>query len=361
MAASVPGCGATACARGARQWPPVSTLLRRYLWVRPFMRQVLTNVVLLLAQTAESAQRFQRLGAPIPRVRVVGNTNIDRALLVAEHAPQTPPLVALVQGKSLLVGGSTHEGEETMLLSVYRRLRQRYPNVLLVLAPRHLERVPVVMQHVQGHSCKALRRHSATGCHPRGSLMRWWSFWIRSENWQRSIVSVPSPLLVVAWCQSGDNILEPAVYAKPVILAYMQHFPELAALLCAAGGAMQVQSEAELYERLADILAHPEAGYAIGQRALQTLAANRGALERTLQAVTALLTQPSTLLDRGESRWSGDADGNAMDGPFLLGTEAICLYARLCSTFHMAGARVAAAMGRGTRFSGCRGNTVYSV
>ncbi len=94
----------------------------------------------------------------------------------------------------------------------------------------------------------------------------------------------------------GHNILEPAVYAKPVIFGpYMQHFPELAALLCAAGGAVQVQSEAELYERLADILAHPEAGYAIGQRALQTLAANRGALERTLQAVTALLTQPSTL------------------------------------------------------------------
>ena len=126
--------------------------------------------------------------------------------------------------------------------------------------------------------------------------MRWWSFWIRSENWQRSIVSVPSPLLVVAWCQSGDTISwSPPYTPSRSFWPHMQHFPELAALLCAAGGAMQVQSEAELYERLADILAHPEAGYAIGQRALQTLAANRGALERTLQAVTALLTQPSTL------------------------------------------------------------------
>ena len=141
----------------------------------------------------------------------------------------------------------------------------------------------------------------------------------------------------------------------------MQHFPELAALLCAAGGAVQVQSEAELYERLADILAHPEAGYAIGQRALQTLAANRGALERTCRPSLRCSPNRQLCLDRGESRWSGDADGNAMDGPFLLGTEAICLYARLCSTFHMAGARVAAAMGRGTGFSGCRGNTVYSV
>jgi 3-deoxy-D-manno-octulosonic-acid transferase len=271
--------------------------LRRYLWVRPFMRQVLTNVVLLLAQTTESAQRFQRLGAPIPRVRVVGNTNIDRALLVAEHAPQTPPLVALVQGKSLLVGGSTHEGEETLLLSVYRRLRQQYPNVLLVLAPRHLERVPVVMQHVQGAQLQALRRSQCDGL-PAEKLTDMSVIILDTYGELAALYSLCTVAFVGGSLVpiGGHNILEPAVYAKPVIFGpYMQHFPELAALLCAAGGAVQVQSEAELYERLADILAHPESGYAIGQRALQTLAANRGALERTLQAVTALLTQQPML------------------------------------------------------------------
>jgi 3-deoxy-D-manno-octulosonic-acid transferase len=271
--------------------------LRRYLWVRPFMRQVLTHVVLLLAQTAESARRFQCLGTPVQRIRVVGNTNIDRALLAAEHAPQTPPLAALVQGKTLLVGGSTHEGEETMLLAVYRRLRERFANLLLVLAPRHLERVTVVMQHVRAARLQALRRSQCDGLPPEeltdaavivldtlGELAPLYSLC--------TVAFVGGSLVPIG----GHNILEPAVYARPVIFGpHMQHFPELAALLCTAGGAVQVQSEEELYERFADILAHPEAGYAMGQRALHTLAANRGALDRTLQAVTALLTQQPTL------------------------------------------------------------------
>jgi 3-deoxy-D-manno-octulosonic-acid transferase len=261
------------------------------------MRQVLTHVVLLLAQTAESAQRFQCLGVPVQRVRVVGNTNIDRVLLAAERAPQTPPLAALVHGKTLLVGGSTHEGEETMLLAVYRRLCERFANLLLVIAPRHLERVTVVMQHVRAAQLQALRRSQCDGLTPEqltdatvivldtlGELASLYSLC--------TVAFVGGSLVPIG----GHNILEPAVYARPVIFGpHMQHFPELAALLCAAGGAVQVQSEEELSERFADILAHPEVGHAMGQRALHTLVANRGALERTLQAVTALLTQQPTL------------------------------------------------------------------
>jgi 3-deoxy-D-manno-octulosonic-acid transferase len=88
----------------------------------------------------------------------------------------------------------------------------------------------------------------------------------------------------------GHNILEPAVFAKPLFFGpHMHHFPELAAMLCAAGGAKQVGNAEELYAGVAHILAHPDAGRAMGQRALQALIANRGALERTVQAVTPLL------------------------------------------------------------------------
>jgi 3-deoxy-D-manno-octulosonic-acid transferase len=88
----------------------------------------------------------------------------------------------------------------------------------------------------------------------------------------------------------GHNVLEPAVFAKPLFFGpYMEHFPELTALLQQAGGAIQVHGAEELYERMAYCLAHPEAGRAMGRHALEALAANRGALERTTQAVAALL------------------------------------------------------------------------
>jgi 3-deoxy-D-manno-octulosonic-acid transferase len=270
---------------------------RRYLWVRCFMQKVLANVTLLLAQTAESAQRFQSLGAPAQRVRVVGNTNIDRALLAAQQAPSVPALAAIVQRKPLLVGGSTHEGEETLLLSVYRRLRQQHADLLLVLAPRHLERVPVVRQQVQSAGWRALQRSQCDRLPPEeladmpvvildtlGELAALYSLC--------SVAFVGGSFVPIG----GHNILEPAVYAKPVLFGpHMHHFPELAAMLCAAGGAMQVHSEEELYTHLATLLAQPEAATRMGQCALQTLAANRGALDRTLQAVTALLTQPPQL------------------------------------------------------------------
>ena len=80
------------------------------------------------------------------------------------------------------------------------------------------------------------------------------------------------------------------MFAKPLFFGpYMHHFPELSALLQAAGGAVQVHGEEELYERLAYFLSHPEAGRAMGQCALEALAANRGALERTSTAVETLL------------------------------------------------------------------------
>ena len=236
-------------------------------------------------------------GLAAQRLQVVGNTNIDRALRAAEQATAAPPLAALVHGKTLLVGGSTHAGEETILLSVYRRLREQFPQLLLVLAPRHLERVAVVMQHVQAYGWRALRRSQCHRLAPEmltdapvfildtlGELAALYSLC--------AVAFVGGSLVPIG----GHNILEPAVYAKPVIFGpYMQHFPELAAMLCAAGGAIQVHGEAELYDRLTAILTRPEAGMAMGQRALQALVANRGALDRTLQAITTLLTQRPTL------------------------------------------------------------------
>jgi 3-deoxy-D-manno-octulosonic-acid transferase len=64
----------------------------------------------------------------------------------------------MLAGKRVLVGGSTHEGEETVLLSVYHRLRVQHPDLFLVLAPRHLERVATVARHIQAYGYRAVRR-----------------------------------------------------------------------------------------------------------------------------------------------------------------------------------------------------------
>src|SRR5919197_3999579 len=130
---------------------------RRYQWIRPLMRRVLADVTLCLVQSEEGARRFQHLGMDARRLQVTGNTNIDRALLATAQPYYTHPLAPLVLGRRLLVAGSTHEGEESLLLSVYRRLYVHYPDLLLVLAPRHLERVENVVRYVQTDDCRAVR------------------------------------------------------------------------------------------------------------------------------------------------------------------------------------------------------------
>lgn len=261
---------------------------QRYARLRPFMRRVLANVSLVLAQSDSSAQRFQRLGVPVHKVQVAGNTNIDRALSQAGQPAPKHPMAPLLADRQVLVAGSTHEGEETILLSVYQRLRVQHPDLCLVLAPRHLERVETIARHVQACHLPAIRRSqypNASNIRPAvvildtlGELVAFYKLC--------TVAFVGGSLAPVG----GHNILEPVMFAKPLLFGpHMHHFPELADLLRSADGAIQVGDATDLYAHTAHLLVNPAEAAAMGQRALQALASNRGALQRTCKALVAAL------------------------------------------------------------------------
>ena len=261
---------------------------RRYARVRPFMRRVLANVSLILAQSDSSAQRFQRLGVPAHKVQTVGNTNIDRALNQAEQPTPPHPMAPPLADRQVLVAGSTHEGEEATLLSVYQRLRVQHPGLCLVLAPRHLERVEAVARHVQACNLSAIRRSRYPG----------------KSSAQPDVVILDTLGELVAFYRlctlafvggslapiGGHNILEPVMFAKPLLFGpHMHHFPELVDLLRNADGAIQVRDETDLYTHTARLLNHPAEAAAMAQRALRVLGSNRGALQRTCEVLTELI------------------------------------------------------------------------
>jgi 3-deoxy-D-manno-octulosonic-acid transferase len=261
---------------------------RRYARVRPFMRHVLANVSLIVAQSDSSAQRFQRLGVPMHKVRVMGNTNIDRALNQAEQPAPPHPMAPLLADRQVLVAGSTHEGEEAIILSAYQHLRVQHPDLCLVLAPRHLERVETVARHVQACHLSAIRRSrypSESNARPDvvvldtlGELVAFYKLC--------TVAFVGGSLAPVG----GHNILEPVMFAKPLLFGpHMHHFPELADLLRNADGAIQVCDETGLYTQIAHLLANPTEAAAMGQRALRALGSNRGALQRTCEALTQVI------------------------------------------------------------------------
>ena len=264
-----------------------SRSFRRYSLIRPFTRRVLGNVSCVLAQSDSSAQRFQRLGMPSRQVRTVGNTNIDRALMQAQSV--TPhPMSRCMAGRRVLVAGSTHEGEEAILVSVYLLLRERFPDLCLVLAPRHLERTESVFRRVRAAGLSVIRRSQYAGepgvssdvviLDTLGELVSFYKLC--------TVAFVGGSMVPVG----GHNILEPVMFAKPLLYGrHMHHFPELADLLSAAGGAIQVRDAEDLYAQAAQLLANPSQGAAMGQRARQVLDSNSGALQRTCEALASVL------------------------------------------------------------------------
>ena len=265
-----------------------SRSFRRYALVRPFTRRVLGNVAHVLAQSETSAQRFQCLGVAAGKVRAVGNTNIDRALKQAQSVPPHPMAPSLA-GRKVLVAGSTHEGEEAILVSVLRRLRGQFPDLCLILAPRHLERVESIVRHVQATGLSVMQRSEYSGetevcpdvivLDTLGELVSFYKLC--------TLAFVGGSLVPVG----GHNILEPVMFGKPLLFGpHMHHFPELAHILSNADGGIQVSDEDDLHAQAAHLLANPSLGADMGRRAYRALDANSGAFQRTCQELTAVLS-----------------------------------------------------------------------
>ena len=268
-----------------------SRSFQRYGLIRPFTRRVLGNVSLVLAQSDTSAQRFQCLGVPARKVRTVGNTNIDRALKQAQSVPPHPMAPSLA-GRRVLVAGSTHEGEEAILVSVLQRLREAFPDLCLILAPRHLERVESIVRHVGATGLSVIQRSQYSGetevcpdvivLDTLGELVSLYKLC--------AVAYVGGSLVPVG----GHNILEPVMLGKPLLFGpHMHHFPELARILLNSDGAIQVRDEADLHAQAARLLANPSLGADIGRRARQALDSNGGALQRTCHALAAMLESPA--------------------------------------------------------------------
>ena len=217
---------------------------RRYAHIRPFMRRVLANVSLVLAQSDSSAQRFQGLGVPAHKIQTVGNTNVDRALSQAEQPMPPHPMAALLADRRVLVAGSTHDGEEAILLSVYRAVVRATSRPLpgSGTAPSRTDR--------DGGAAGASLRICPLSGDPNAP--------VRRPESRPDVVILDTLGELVAFYKlctvafvggslapiGGHNILEPVMFAKPLLFGpHLYHFPELADLLRNADGAIQVRDE----------------------------------------------------------------------------------------------------------------------
>jgi 3-deoxy-D-manno-octulosonic-acid transferase len=270
----------------------------RYRWVRGFMTRVLDNIDRFCVQSEESARRFIELGANPGLLTVTGSLKFD-SLEVSTTTIQGRARDRVLRhfrisiGRPVVVAGSTVKGEEAAVLQAFRRVRATQPNALLVLAPRHPERFPEVAQMVREDGWKTmLRSELPIDAEPRADAVVLDSIGELATIYQIATVVFVGGSLVDT---GGHNILEPAVFGKPVIFgSHMQNFAEIAAAFLANGAGIQVRTDRELAEVLASLMSDPIRRARLGAAARALVEANRGAKDKTLEVISGLLPYDHT-------------------------------------------------------------------
>lgn len=266
-----------------QQWAPV----------RSFYRTMLQGLSLCLMQSDRDVDRIVALGAEASRVRRTGNIKFDQPIPVVMEGGATRVRLGLQDTERLFVAGSTHPGEEEVLVDCYRALVMRCPSAVLLLAPRHIERAESVEAMVRGKGF-AVQRCSAIGqasaLRPTGSrVLLLDSRGELAVIYREAVVAFVGGTLVPV---GGHNLLEPAQWAKPVLFGpYTDHCEEIADLLIQAGGGRRVSTAADLTQQVIGLFSDHEERERMGRSACQVLEQNQGALQQTLEAIEQLLTQ----------------------------------------------------------------------
>lgn len=267
----------------------------RYRLARGFFTRVLADVDRICAQSDEAARRFAEIGAAPDRVVVTGSLKFDsldgagqvrkeRVLRYLRFPPSRPVWVA----------GSTMKGEEAVVLRVFRRLRALQPAAVLVLAPRHPERFADVVTLAEQEGFRTVRRSDLPiDAEPRADVVVLDTIGELATVYQVGHVVFVGGSLVPT---GGHNILEPAVFGRPVVFGpHMHNFAEIAATFVAAEAGVQVESEVAFETAILDLMSDPVRRARLGAAARALVDANRGAKARTLDALDVLLPPRSAL------------------------------------------------------------------
>ena len=258
-----------------------------YRRLRFFFRRVLGLVSLMCVQEEVYAARAASIGAEAAKVEVTGNFKFEikpsgRMPSWLEKLPADAPVV---------VAGSTHKGEEALVISAYRRLKEKngnFPGLRLVLAPRHPERVPEVEEELKAAGLGYVRSSQASGqeaISPKKPVVV-----VDTVGELFSVYSRADAVIVGGSfvCRGGQNPLEPAYWGKPVICGPdMSNFPFMGGLL-EAGGALMVEAD-RLFEALEGLLSDEGMRAEMGGRARRFYLERSGAVRRTLDAIMARL------------------------------------------------------------------------
>jgi 3-deoxy-D-manno-octulosonic-acid transferase len=250
-------------------------------------RQTLAHGIFIAAQSEQDAERFRSIGASPERTHVVGNIKFDFSLPPNIESQGADLRRLLGTDRPVWVAGSTHGGEEEVLIAAHRELRARYAQALLVLVPRHPPRFAEVADSLRTQGVTFVTRSSGAAIAVNtevflvdklGELL---AFYAAAD-----VAFVGGSLVPIG----GHNLLEPAALGLPV-LAGPNNFnsADIARLLVECGAVRIVHDAPQLAAAIGELLADPTARSNMGASGRRAVEENRGAVRRLMEFLEPLL------------------------------------------------------------------------
>ncbi len=275
---------------------------RGYRRIRPLVARVLKVIDLIAVQDASYAERFRHLGARAEAVHITGSMKYDGAQ-TDRNNPLTRKLAALsgiAAGDVVFLAGSTQEPEEAVALDVFRRLCNLWPQLRLVLVPRHPERFQAVANMLDASGIPWQRRTALDPSRETvpnvarvllvnavGELGAWWG--------TAQIAFVGGSL----GNRGGQNMIEPAAYGAAISFGpNTRNFRDIVATLLDRDAAVVVPDAQALHEFVRHCLEHPTEAAARGERARVLVREQLGATARTFELLAPLVAARPVACDQ---------------------------------------------------------------
>jgi len=264
--------------------------ISQYRWLFSAIGNPLRDIDLFLMREDVEAERVLRLGAPLERVWVTGNTKFDA--LVGDTAKGSAALAAALgqagdetSAAPLWIAGSTHEGEEPLILSVLSQLRAAHPRLRMVIAPRYIERAGKILTLARDRGFTAGLRSQGPIDPPPDVVVLDTIGELGQAYRLATIVFVGGSFTD----RGGQNILEPAAAGKPVLFGpNMENFHDSVQILVGRGG-IQVKDANHLQRVIHDLLERPARIDELGLMARAAVGSVKGAGARDVDHLIKLL------------------------------------------------------------------------
>ena len=262
----------------------------RYKRLRFLFRRLFSAFEGVGAQNEADADRLRQLGCRPETIRVVGSLKFDAAKLDERRLLDVPGMLrqlGVPPNARVLVAGSTHPGEEALIADLFLKLRRRFPDLFLILVPRHFERSRDVGRELEAREIKFLYRTELT----RGLQYKTGEVECLLVNTtgelkffyqQATLIFIGKSLTA----QGGQNPIEPGALGKAMVFGpNMQNFAEVVRGFLEKEAAVQVRDTVELESVMEKLLAQEELRERLGRNALEVVRENQGAIDRTVEMV----------------------------------------------------------------------------